>query len=210
MPYFEVPKDPNSILPVEKFPPLEWFTRRESLQAIEIPAKETSQWRKTFQSILLKRPKVSPIVTPSNDQTKRSLLVDPLKTDEASKLLQEHSQLPTTTHELTKVYKDWSADEVLKALLPLREIPSSFERIGGLAHVNLKEDQLPFQYMIGKVLLEKNNLKTVVTKEGTIENEFRTFPMKVIAGYDGNGWSLVEVKEGGCCFQLDFQHVYWN
>ena len=35
----------------------------------------------------------------------------------------------------------------------------------------------------GRVILDKNsNIRTVVNKMGSIETEFRTFPMEVIAG----------------------------
>lgn len=40
---------------------------------------------------------------------------------------------------------------------------------------------LPYKYLIGQVILEKNSasIRTVVNKIGQIETEFRTFPMEV-------------------------------
>ena len=63
------------------------------------------------------------------------------------------------------------------------EIPSSFETVGHIAHYNLREEHMAFRHIIGQVCLDKNpGLKTVVTKVGEIENEFRVFNMEVIAG----------------------------
>ena len=40
-----------------------------------------------------------------------------------------------------------------------------------------------FPMLLGRVILDKNsNIRTVVNKMGSIETEFRTFPMEVIAG----------------------------
>lgn len=82
---------------------------------------------------------------------------------------------------------------------PLEEIPSSFEVAGHIAHVNLRSESLPYKYLIGKAILDKNTkLRVVVNKIGNIENEFRTFPMEILAG---EGLDLVEVErlcaEGG-------------
>ena len=95
----------------------------------------------------------------------------------------------------------------------IMELPgSSFELVGSVAHVNLQDTWLPFKYWIGKVILDKNQptIRTVVNKLGNIANEYRVLDMEIIAGYNGDDWSLVTVKEEGCRFALDFQKVYWN
>eukprot|EP00985_Skeletonema_marinoi_P030503 scaffold32342_cov75-Skeletonema_marinoi.AAC.1 len=43
--------------------------------------------------------------------------------------------------------------------LLIEEIPSSFEVAGHVAHVNLREESLPYKYLIGKAILEKNKPK---------------------------------------------------
>lgn len=106
-------------------------------------------------------------------------------------------------------YDSMTVTEVLKHYLPDgTEIPSSFEAIGHIAHVNLRDPVLPFKYLIGQVILDKNpTIKTVVNKVGTITSEFRVFDMEVLAGDDE---TVTEVKQHGMRFKLDFRKVYWN
>ena len=139
-------------------------------------------------------------------------------------------------------YNILTVDQVLTRILPtnqkINEIPSSFEIAGHIAHVNLRTESLPYKYLIGKAILDKNSktIKLVVNKIGNIENEYRTFPMEIIAGdgldvdeveklcnTPGNNeiqikvespkhdkLMVVQVKEHGCKFTLDFANVYFN
>jgi tRNA (guanine37-N1)-methyltransferase len=126
--------------------------------------------------------------------------------------------IPTTeptTMRLIRTYDDQSTDEILrKLLLPsatIREIPSAVEQVGHIAHLNLREELLPYQQWIGQILLDKHTcLKTVVNKTSSIATIYRTFPMTVIAGDDKPGWSVTTVHEHNCLFRLDYQTVYWN
>ena len=161
---------------------------------------------------------------------------------------QSYIRLPDTAYSLLTV------DQVLRRIMPtkdntnnndttnnpiIEEIPSSFEIAGHIAHLNLREEALPYKYLIGKAILDKNGpkIKLVVNKIGNIENEFRTFPMEILAGecFDmeevetlcrdtasttetvqvkigpqHESLMQVEVKEHGCRFQLDFARVYFN
>jgi len=94
-------------------------------------------------------------------------------------------------------------------LLPhCAELPRGFETVGHLAHFNLREQQWPHRFTIGKVMLDKNpSIETVVTKVGKLSNEFRTFDMEVIAGRDDTN---VLVVERGIKLCFDFRSVYWN
>jgi tRNA (guanine37-N1)-methyltransferase len=85
-----------------------------------------------------------------------------------------HRIIPIITH---------PGEEVTGVGEGVKEIPSSFESAGHIAHVNLNEDALPYKYLIGKAILDKNRpkIRLVVNKIGNIENEFRTFPMEIIA-----------------------------
>jgi tRNA (guanine37-N1)-methyltransferase len=102
-----------------------------------------------------------------------------------------------------------SVSDVLHRLLPDGiEIPSSFEQVGHIAHLNLRDELLPYRNIIGTVLLDKNpRVETVINKVGAIENEWRVFTMDVLAGKDD---TVAEVKQHGARFHLDFRKVYWN
>jgi len=52
-------------------------------------------------------------------------------------------------------YEHYSADEVLQKLLPSGvDVPGSFEIVGHIAHLNLREEQEPFKLTIGQVILD--------------------------------------------------------
>lgn len=91
--------------------------------------------------------------------------------------------------------------------IEINEIPNSFEIIGNIAHLNLREKFLPYKFLIGKIILDKNPvIKTVITKTGKIDNEFRTYNMELLAG-DEN-FEIMH-KEGNINFHFDIRKVYW-
>ena len=144
----------------------------------------------------------------------------PMHPDLKSLLEEEPQSFRLGSHTIVLTYQDWTAEEILgRLLLPegVKEVPSAFEAVGHLAHVNLRDELLPYKYLVGKVLLDKNSprIRTVVNKLGSIDTKYRTFGMEVIAGNDKddggeNSWSDVLVKEEGCEYRLDFRKVYWN
>jgi len=114
------------------------------------------------------------------------------------------------SHSITLGYDSMSLSEALSHLLPtnITELPSSFETVGHIAHLNLRDELLPWKHVIGQVLLDKNlKIKTVINKTGAIENEWRVLPMEVIAGEDQ---TVTEVKQHNARFKLDYATVYWN
>lgn len=79
-----------------------------------------------------------------------------------------------------------------------------------LAHVNLRQEYIPYKHLIGALILDKNSkITTVINKIDDVgsENEFRTFRYEVLAGEDNMD---VEVSAAGCEFRFDFSKVYWN
>ncbi|CAJ1952130.1 unnamed protein product [Cylindrotheca closterium] len=220
------PANPEYIYPVELFPAAKEFDVSLIVPAIVVPSKLVSEYRKQLKEFVLDKAKLKVIVPLGDDDiipvglerrkhrkillTKRSNIFDEEK---IAKLLRNEGCFKAN-HELSQSYEDWSTHEVLSRLLPFppNDVPSSFEQIGRLAHLNLRDDLLPFKYMIGKVILDKNSprIQTVVNKLASIESKYRTFNMEVIAGNKADGWSLVSVKEEGCQFEMDFTKVYWN
>jgi tRNA (guanine37-N1)-methyltransferase len=205
----------GEILPISKFPPLDVFQTSIEYPALVVSVRRTAELRKVLSSVLLHRPKIKNVYENPDDSTTRKLVLnsDEALQDENVKALLS-SDCTQSSHTLAFTYADCTVDEVLRKLLPssIKELPSAFEIVGSIAHLNLRDEVLPYKYIVGKVLLDKNRprIQTVVNKLGSIANEYRTFGMEVIAGVDAPNWSLVKVKEEGCEFTLDFQHVYWN
>ncbi|KAK7272488.1 hypothetical protein RJT34_29108 [Clitoria ternatea] len=131
-------------------------------------------------------------------------------------VLKEYAEKSTTlTFELvrcklTLFYNYWQMTEILEALLPEGMIvPSAFEIVGHIAHLNLRDEHLPYKRLIAKVVLDKNRprIQTVVNKIDSIQNEYRTMQLEVLAG---NHSLETTVVENGIRFQVDLATVYWN
>lgn len=96
------------------------------------------------------------IVSDSTETTKKILLLYPQKSlnaleEQDREFVQSHGA-EETTYELLLGYEHWTAEQVLRAVLPaeISEVPSSFETIGHIAHVNLRDSQLDYRKLIGK------------------------------------------------------------
>jgi tRNA (guanine37-N1)-methyltransferase len=214
--FFDMPLNPSFVHPITDFPPHKYFETSEEFVALIVPVSRVATLRKALRHVMLDRPKVKSIYPADCDPLYRKLILADRKSSINDPIVQEilnenntgfDSSIKLTTHVIQRV------DEVLQALLPCDEVPSSFESVGPIAHVNLREEWLPFQYIIGKVLLDKNKprIRYVVHKEGPIDTTYRTFGMKIIASLDSvKDWSIVTLREEGCRFTLDFQQVYWN
>ncbi|CAI5457814.1 unnamed protein product, partial [Closterium sp. Yama58-4] len=127
--------------------------------------------------------------------------------------LQQEGLFNLTKYEQRLDYSYWPADHVLKKLLPPGvEVPTAFETVGHIAHVNLRDELLPYRFVIGKVLLEKNAplIRAVVNKSGIIENEFRVPTLELIAGQGSSTHLETSVRQHGATFHLDYARVYWN
>jgi tRNA (guanine37-N1)-methyltransferase len=118
-------------------------------------------------------------------------------------------ELAVTEYELHLGYDYFNAEQILRQMLPAGvEVPGSFETVGHIAHLNLRDELSEYRHVIGRVLLDKNpRLRTVVNKVGSIASEFRVPTWELLAG----DTSLeTEVRQHGIPFKLDFGEVYWN
>lgn len=118
-------------------------------------------------------------------------------------------ELPVIDYDLRLEYDYFNAEQILRKMLPAGvEVPGSFETVGHIAHLNLRDEVAEYKHMIGRVLLDKNpRLRTIINKVGSIESEFRVPEWELLAG----DTSLeTEVRQHGIPFKLDFGEVYWN
>lgn len=102
----------------------------------------------------------------------------------------------------------------MTAILPNLDaeyMPSAFTQVGHVAHLNLRDEYLPYKHLIARVLRDKaNSITTVINKTTTVSdaaNPFRTFPYEVLEGEDNLD---VVVHEQNCSFAFNYGRVYWN
>ncbi|KAG0129338.1 guanine(37)-N1-methyltransferase [Tuber indicum] len=170
---------------------------------------------------LLRVPRLRSVITQKDDmgvERKLLLLRPEVKHDDLStaqpqtREFVEERIIKLEPYTLHMKYENWNYEEIMSAILPedLEEIPCAFTQAGHLAHLNLREQYLPYKRLIATVLLDKNpNVSTVVNKIEDVGtgSVYRTFPMELLAGQDNTN---VEVRESGCVFRFDFAKVYWN
>lgn len=185
---------------------------------ISVLAQKTQELMRSLRGFMLELPRVRVVRDdPSGDTSRRLILLDRdlagaegLPEDARAAVEAAGGTFHPTSVEIG--YDNMGTEGILRRLLPPEaaggDLPTSFEMVGHLAHLNLRDELLAYRRLIGDVILAKNPvLRTVVNKVGTIETQFRTFPMEVIAGEDVTD---VEVRHCGVTFRFDFRRVYWN
>ena len=186
------------------------FTQTVQVPSLRVPKAECHTVIKSEADLLLRWPKISAVQTPTEEKEKEDwklvLLLDDVK-DEIYE---------TVEYPVTVTYDQYTASELLKAILPEdAEITTAFETIGhigasfffhykadkavadreNIAHLNLREDSLPYKHVVGHIIYDKNfpRIQTVVNKLDSIDTTFRFFKMEVIAGKQEFITSVVRV-----------------
>lgn len=193
------------------------FDESFEVLAVRVPARQTGQFLKQLKNQLLniaRRKNVEAITgdTANHILLARSLEGDIARLPSAEKAWLDSQLGPEVRIESVTVqlgYEHFTVDEILKKMLPAGvDIPGSFEQAGHVVHLNLRDSQLPFRFLIAQVMLDKNkSVRTVINKTGKIETEFRTFPMEHLAG---DPETVVQLKEQNCIFEFEYKDVYWN
>ncbi|KAI6220855.1 TRNA (guanine(37)-N1)-methyltransferase [Aphelenchoides fujianensis] len=106
------------------------------------------------------------------------------------------------TKRVTMEYEDWDVKRCLKAVLPDGLEFSGHTQIGHILHVNLKENLMPYRFVLGRILFDKiPYAKTVVNKVDEINNTFRFFNLELLAGEPDY---VAVVSENGLKYKVDF------
>ncbi|XP_052183154.1 tRNA (guanine(37)-N1)-methyltransferase 2-like isoform X1 [Diospyros lotus] len=194
------------------------FDMHLKLWAIQIPREMCKAATRVLNGYMLDRPRIKPITEdPTCEKNRYMILSEKVQNSDLSDIpsqkldeLKALCKIEVVPYSLTLGYSYWGADHVLKQILPPGlEIPSSFETIGHIAHLNISDELLPYKDVIAKVIYDKNypRIRTVVNKVGTITNEFRVPKFEVLAGLAD---MVTVVKQYGATFKLDYSLVYWN
>lgn len=101
----------------------------------------------------------------TEDTNFKALLFDPIKLKELAvkdsvindiqKVIPEKLNLKFQTMLKTLEYDDWDVKSCLKAVLPPGLEFSGYSQVGHIAHLNLREEILPYKFSIAQVLLDK-------------------------------------------------------
>lgn len=194
------------------------FDVKFDLWALRVPREICKSATRILNGYLLEKPRVKPITEdPTSEKNRYMILSERIQNQDLSDIpeqkldeLRKLFEIEVVPYSLTLGYSYWGADHILKQILPEGvEVPSSFETIGHVAHLNITEELLPYKNVVAKVIYDKNypRIKTVVNKVGTITNEYRVPKFEVLAGEND---MVTEVKQYGARFKLDYGLVYWN
>lgn len=173
---------------------------------IEIQKKDTSSFRSILENSMLKVKGLNPI----NNRSKET---NRIYIDTKMSELEIKSLFPTNcpiigSEELKIDFEQADYKEILRKILPLEiTVPTSFESIGTIAFLNLREAQLDYRFTIGKVILDSHpTFKTVVNKSEKLNNIFRTPILDLIAGVKNYE---TEIKEEKTKLILNVEEVYF-
>ncbi|KAI0194537.1 Met-10+ like-protein-domain-containing protein [Astrocystis sublimbata] len=206
------------------------FAKTVNLAAVAVADKrKIAQWRQSLQkeNSLLTADRISVVALHPDptlaSQGTRCLLLHPKVQPETSStwtpLIRdgiEKKELGIVPYHLSLDYTYWSYEDVMRCVLPAEPrdendgFPTGFNQAGHVAHLNLREQFLPYKKLIAEVLLDKNpNVRTVINKLSNVgtESEFRTFAYELLAGDDDLN---VEARENDCTFNFNYAKVYWN
>ena len=88
------------------------------------------------------------------------------------------------------------------------ELISAFDQIGNIIIVRIPDLLLPKKKLIGETLLEQvKNARSVFYQSSSVEGEFRTRDLEILAGDDK---TETEYKESGCRFVVDVRKAFFS
>jgi len=88
------------------------------------------------------------------------------------------------------------------------ELISAFDQIGNIIIVRIPDLLLPKKKLIGETLLEQvKSARSVFYQSSSVEGEFRTRDLEILAGDDK---TETEYKESGCRFVVDVRKAFFS
>lgn len=192
----------------------ESVSRHLPLLAVDVDERRCSALIEDIRPHVLRMRGVRPVREGAAEGRKRVLLDASLRQDEPLPSSLQRA-VDVSGGELQRFdmhlgYDDLSVREVLRELLPTSvTVPTAYESVGHVVHLNLRPEQLPHRHLIGEVLLDKlrPRIRTVVNKAAEIHSEFRNLPLELIAGADDY---QVSVQHGAALLSFDYSKVCWS
>jgi tRNA (guanine37-N1)-methyltransferase len=104
-----------------------------------------------------------------------------------------------------------SFTELLKSKLPSNvhvDLPTSFDQIGNIAVIDIKDDMIKYKSEIGQAILTiHQSIQSVFRKSSKVNGEYRIRGIELIAGENN---TITVHKEYGLSFKVDIAQVYFS
>ncbi|ELK09836.1 tRNA (guanine-N(1)-)-methyltransferase [Pteropus alecto] len=193
------------------------FKKTVTIPVLKVRKEIVSKLMRSLKRAALQRPGIKRVIEDPEDEESRLIMLDPNKMftedsfekTELSILKQLNVNPQISKYNLELTYENFKSEEILRAVLPEgQDVTSGFSRVGHIAHLNLRDHQLPFKHLIGQVMIDKNpGITSAVNKINNIDNTYRNFQMEVLSGEEN---MMTKVRENNYTYEFDFSKVYWN
>lgn len=138
----------------------EAFTQTITVPALRVPTGVLNKVVKSLRKSTIQRPGLPRVIHDKEECSDfRLLLLDPHKVTSPASFTEDESEALRSfdvaeelqKYELQLTYHNLKTEEVLEAVLPQgHDVTSAFSRVGHIAHMNLREHQLPYKKLIGE------------------------------------------------------------
>lgn len=136
------------------------FKQTITVPALQVPIRVLHKVVKSLRKATIQRPGV-PRVVQEKEQSHdfRLVLLDPRRISSSSSFSEAEAESLRSFgvseelqyYELMLTYDNLKTEEVLEAVLPPdQDVTSAFSRVGHIAHMNLRDHQLPYKSLIGE------------------------------------------------------------
>ncbi|KAF3481911.1 tRNA methyltransferase [Arthroderma uncinatum] len=165
---------------------------------------------------------IRPVQNPATEEDKNKkciLLKEKIQANDITtwsptiRQLVEAKSMELKPYDLHLDYDYWLYHDILASILPeeqLEETPAGFNQVGHIAHLNLREQYLPYKLLIAEVIKDKNpTVRTVINKVDDVgaNSQYRTFAYEHLVG--DKDMNVIQ-HEQNCEFAFDYSKVYWN
>lgn len=131
------------------------FEKIIPVPGLRVEGKYCSVLLKRLNKCLLNQPRLKNIVPDTRGDLKKKIILlnSETKFDSEEEDLVKSCGCEELVYELKLGYEYWTCEQILRAVLPedVEEITTAFETIGHIAHMNLRECQLVYKKLIGKL-----------------------------------------------------------
>lgn len=151
----------------------EAFTQTITVPALRVPTGVLNKVVKSLRKSAIQRPGVPRVVQDKDQSTDfRLVLLDPHRVTSSGSFSEAEAEALKSFgvceelqyYELRLTYHNLKSEEVLEAVLPQgQDVTSGFSRVGHIAHMNLRDHQLPYKNLIGEAMHQKG-FKSKVTR----------------------------------------------